>query len=127
MNGPTQLVPYLLVRVQQRLDDQRTIGVFLIEPTFCRVTFMWLDGRSETKEPFPSAEIAEALAEGEGATDEGLIGAGQWLGGIAGAFEPRWGKMAVVEQKVMSLASLNDVAAAVDERLRRCVQERGSA
>lgn len=127
MNGPSQLVPYSLIRVQQRFAKDKTIGAFLIEPTFTRASFMASDGRIEMHRPFPAIEIAEALREVDDAIEDGSLPAVRWLGGIAGAFDQRWGELHIVERKILDLASLDDLPSAVAECLRVCVDEQDSA
>lgn len=127
MNGPSQLVPYALIRVQQRFAKDKIIGAFLIEPTFTRASFMASDGRVEIHHPFPAIEIAEALREIDEAIEDGSLPAVQWLGGIAGAFDQRWGELQVVERETFDLESLSELPRAVAERLRICLAQKDSA
>lgn len=122
VTGPTQLVPYVLVRVQERLHKDRTLGALLIEPTFCRVTFNWADGRTESSDRFTSEEIGHAVAEADRQleSEPGTVGE-QWLGGVAGAFEPRWGELVLIERSIMSLPSLEMTRAEVDQLLSVCI------
>lgn len=85
MTGPTQLVAFVMVRVRERLHKDRTLGAFLIESAFCRVTFKWADGRIEFRNNFPAEEIGQAVAEAERILEEEPRSIGeQWLGGVAG-------------------------------------------
>ena len=124
MNGPGQLVPYALVRVQQRLAKDTTIGAFLIEPTFTRASFLGTDGRFEMQRPFPTIEITEALREIDDAIESHSLPVDNWLGGIAGAFDQRWGELQVVERRTFDLGPSEDVANAIRERLQSCLEDR---
>ena len=87
MNGPNQLIPYALIRVQQRLAKDKTIGALLIEPTFTRASFLGSDGRVEMHRSFPAIEIAEALREIDDALGSDSAPADKWLGGIAETYK----------------------------------------
>ena len=126
MNGPNQLIPYALIRVQQRLAKDKTIGALLIEPTFTRASFLGSDGRVEMHRSFPAIEIAEALREIDSAIGRDSLPADKWLGGIAGAFDQRWGELQVVERLTFDLDSSNDLPSAVRERLRSCLDTQAS-
>lgn len=127
MNGPNQLIPYALIRVQQRLAKDKTIGALLIEPTFTRASFLGSDGRVEMHRSFPTIEIAEALREIDNAVGSDSPPANKWLGGIAGAFDQRWGELQVVERLTFDLDSSKDLSSAVRERLRSCLDRQASA
>lgn len=127
MNGPDQLVPYALIRIQQRLAKGKTIGAVLIEPTFTRASFLGCDGRIEIHRPFPTIEIEEALREIDHAIESDSLPADQWLGGIADAFDQRWGELHVVERRTLDLKSLDDLPSAVLDRLRSCLDEQALA
>lgn len=123
MIGPDQVVGYLTVRVHERLHNDRKLGAFLIEPAFCRATFMWADGRIEVKEMFPSDELARAVRE----ADQRLAGDAdvedQYLGGIAGAFDARWGELVVIERNNLSLPHLEPIGAEVRRILTECLKQ----
>ena len=126
MNGPSRLIPYALIRVQQRLAKDKTIGALLIEPTFTRASFLGSDGHVEMHRSFPSIEIAEALREIDNAAGSGYPPEDKWLGGIAGAFDQRWGQLHVVERLTFDLDSSRDLPGAVRERLQFCLDGQAS-
>ena len=125
MIGPDQVFGFVMVRVQQRMHNDVTLGAFLIEPAFCRVTFKWLDGRMEMREGFPADEIGNAIAEADQLRVDAAPEMGQWLLGIACAFDPRSGQLTMVDKNVLSLPHLADVTVAINDLLDRSLaQER---
>lgn len=123
MQGPDVLVPFILVRVQQRMRQENTLGALAIEPTLCRVTFRWLDGRTATRDSFPSEEIANAVVEADALVVNGITSFGKWLEGVAIWFEPRSGQFTVIERAVLSLPSLDDAQPEIARLLGKCLEQ----
>lgn len=69
MNGLTQLIDplYALIRVQQRFAGDKTIGGFLIEPTFTRVGFMVSERRtaSQKEKSFRGSSVGALVRSGQ--------------------------------------------------------------
>lgn len=123
MQGPDVLDPYILVRVQQRMRKENILGALAIEPSLCRVTFRWVDGRTASRDTFPSLEIANAVIEADILLANGLTGVGKWLEGIAIWFEPRAGVFTVVERAVLSVPSLDHAQHEIARLLGNCFEQ----
>lgn len=122
MQGPDVLIPYILVRVQQRMRKENILGALAIEPSLCRVIFRWVDGRSASRDTFPSMEIANAVIEADLLLANGVTGAGKWLEGIAIWFELRAGVFTVVERAVLSVPSLDHAQHKIARLLGDCLE-----